>query len=163
VRLPDLVGTVFTLGRLAARVDSLPLRADARAAGATGGGEVDDAEPGLGRLWLTFKRTLAGLVRVERRDAPVEPALTAAERVLARRELEVELELARVAVLRTQTQSFQSALQRAADILKREFEVGSPEIDGAVSLLREMQSLDLAPKRPDIGGSLNLLRSAGAR
>jgi len=104
VRLPDLEGVVFSLGRLAARADSLPLRSDVR--GAEGGGRaaVDDAEPGLGRLWLTIKRTLAGL--------------------------------------------------------QRDFESGTPEVDGAISLLKEMQGLDVAPKRPDIGGSLNLLRAA---
>jgi uncharacterized protein HemX len=161
VRLPDLEGVVFSLGRLASRADSLPLRSDVR--GAEGGSRaaVDDAEPGLGRLWLTIKRTIAGLVRVERRDAPIEPALTAAQRILARRQFEVELELARVAALRTHAQGFQSALQSATEILQRDFEAGAPEVEGAISLLKEMQGLDVAPKRPDIGGSLNLLRAAG--
>jgi uncharacterized protein HemX len=161
VRLPDLEGVVFSLGRLAARADSLPLRSDVRGAEDRGQGAVDDAEPGLGRLWLTIKRTLAGLVRVERRDAPIEPALTAAQRLLARRQFEVELELARVAALRTHAQAFESALQRATEILQRDFESGAPEVDGAISLLKEMQGLDVAPKRPEIGGSLNLLRAAG--
>jgi uncharacterized protein HemX len=160
VRLPDLEGLVFSLGRLAARADSLPLRSDARGAEVAGRATVDDAEPGLERLWLTLKRTLAGLVRVERRDAPVEPALTAAQRILARRQFELELELARVAALRTHAQAFESALQSAAEILQRDFESGAPEVDGAISLLKEMQGLDVAPKRPDIGGSLNLLRAA---
>ena len=82
LRLPDIEGIVFGLGRLAARADELPLRADLPASLASETDEELDAEPGLGRLWLAIKGTLLDLVRVERRDEPVPQALSAAERTL---------------------------------------------------------------------------------
>lgn len=165
VRLPDVEGTVFSLGRLAGRVDSLPLRADFPAELTREVVEEPEPEPGFARLWLAVKRTLLGLVRIERRDEPVPPVLSAAERVLVRQALAVELELARISVLRGQTQAFQSAIDRALAILQQSFATDSGDVDGAAMLLREMRNIVIDPPRPDLTGSLSLLRgqSAGAR
>jgi uroporphyrin-III C-methyltransferase len=159
VRLPDVEGLVFSLGRLASRADELPLRADPPARFADRAATLDEAEPGVDRLWLAFKRTLLGLVRVERRDAPVEQALSAAERMLARRQLELELQLAQAAALRTQPQAFKASLTTAMDLLQKDFDPETAEVEGALALLRGMRELELEPQRPDIGGSLTLLRS----
>jgi uncharacterized protein HemX len=159
LRLPDIEGIVFSLGRLAGRADELPLRADLPLRLARESDEERDAEPGLGRLWLAIKSTLLDLVRVERRDEPVPQALSAAERALSRRQLEVELELARIAALRGDEQAFVSGLELAIGILQRDFDAAAPDVEGALALLGELRSFDIDPPRPDIGGSLNLLRA----
>ena len=159
VRLPDIEGIVLSLGRLAARADELPLRADLPVTLAVASDAELEAEPGLARLWLAMKRTLLDLVRVERRDDPVPQALSAAERALARSRLSIELELARVAALRGDEQAFSSGLEMAETLLERDFDVASAEIDGALTLLGELRKLDVDPDRPDISGSLNLLRA----
>ena len=165
MRLPDLEGIVFSLGRLAARADELPLRADLPRSHAGEEDAAHDAEPGLGRLWLAIKGTLLDLVRIERRDDPVPQALSAAERVLARRQLELELELARVAALRADGDAFASGLETAISLLHRDFDAASVDVEGALALLGELRSFDVDPERPDIGGSLRLLREQrdGAR
>jgi uroporphyrin-3 C-methyltransferase len=158
IRLPDVEGIVFSLGRLASRVDELPLHADSPPNLA---GETDvalDAEPGLGRLWLAIKGTLLDLVRVERRDDPVPQALSAAERVLARRRLEIELELARIAALRADEQAFTSGLETSIALLRRNFDAAAVDVEGALALLGELRSFDVDPDPPDISRSLNLLR-----
>jgi uncharacterized protein HemX len=162
VRLPDIEGLVFSLGRLAARAHDLPTRADLPANYPSAGAAGDEAEPGLERLWIAIKRTLLGLVHVERRDEPVAEALSAAERELGRRQFELELEIARTAALRAQPQPFQGALDRAIAILERDFDTNAAEVDGALALLREMRALDIDPKRPDISESLNQLRALAA-
>jgi uroporphyrin-3 C-methyltransferase len=159
MRVPDIEGIVFSVGRLASRADDLPLRADPPSALA---GEPDaalDAEPGLGRLWQAIKRTLLDFVRIERRDDPVPQALSAAERALARRQLQIELELARVAALRADQQAFTSALESAARLLRRDFDAAAADVLGALALLEELRRSDIAPARPDISGSLSLLRA----
>jgi uroporphyrin-3 C-methyltransferase len=165
MRLPDLEGIVFSLGRLAARADELPLRADLPRSLANEEDAALDAEPGLGRLWLAIKGTLLDLVRIERRDDPVPQALSAAERVLARRQLELELELARVAALRADGDAFTSGLETAISLLRRDFDAASVDVEGALALLGELRSFDVDPERPDISGSLRLLREQrnGAR
>jgi uncharacterized protein HemX len=159
VRLPDVEGLIFSLSRLASRADELPLRAEAPTRFADRAASLDAAEPGFDRLWLAFKQTLLGLVRVERRDAPVEQALSAAERMLARRQLELTLELAQAAALRSEPQVFEASLASAMDLLQKDFDTDSAEVDGALALLRGMRELDIEPPRPDISGSLSLLRS----
>jgi uncharacterized protein HemX len=159
LRLPDIEGIVFGLGRLAGRADELPLRPDLPLRVASETAEELEAEPGFGRLWLSIKRTLLDLVRVERRDEPVPQSLSAAERVLSRRQLEVELELARIAALRGDEQAFASGLEMAIVILQRDFDASAADVEGALALLRELRSFDIDPQRPDIGGSLNLLRA----
>jgi uncharacterized protein HemX len=159
LRLPDIEGIVFGLGRLAARADELPLRADLPLNLASDAAEELDAEPGFDRLWIAVKSTLLDLVRVERRDDPVPQALSAAERVLSRRQLEIELELARIAALRGDEQAFLSGLETAITILERDFETASADVEGALALLGELRGFDIDPERPDISGSLNLLRA----
>ncbi len=159
LRLPDIEGIVFGLGRLAARADELPLRADLPVTLASGTDEEVDAEPGLGRLWLAIKGTFFDLVRVERRDEPVPQVLSAVERALSRRQLEVELELARVAALRADQQAFLSGLETALDLLRRDFDGSAADVEGALALVSELRSFDVDPEMPDISGSLTLLRA----
>src|SRR5262245_54654314 len=145
VRLPDIEGIVFSLGRLAARADALPLRADLPP---NLGREPDaavEAEPGLGRLWLAIKGTFLDLVRIERRDDPVPQALSAAERMLARRQLQLELELARIAALRADSDAFTSGLESAIMILRRDFDAASADVEGALALLGELRSFEVDP------------------
>jgi uncharacterized protein HemX len=159
LRLPDIEGIVFGLGRLAGRADELPLRADLPLSLASETDETREAEPGFGRLWLAIKGTLLDLVRIERRDEPVPQALSAADRALSRRQLEVELELARIAALRSDEQAFLSGLEMAIEILRRDFDGASADVEGALALLGELRSFDIDPDKPDISGSLNLLRA----
>ena len=159
LRLPDIEGIVFGLGRLAGRADELPLRADLPLSLASETDETREAEPGFGRLWLAIKGTLLDLVRIERRDEPVPQALSAADRALSRRQLEVELELARIAALRSDEQAFLSGLEMAIEILRRDFDGASADVEGALALLSELRSFDIDPDKPDISGSLNLLRA----
>lgn len=159
VRLPDIEGIVFGLGRLAGRAAELPLRAELPTSLTRNHELESQAEPGFERLWLAVRRTLLDLVRVERRDEPVPQALSNAERALSRRQLEVELELARVAALRADEQAFLSGLETAILILERDFAADAAEVEGALALLRELRGFDIEPDRPDISGSLALLRA----
>jgi uncharacterized protein HemX len=158
LRLPDVEGVVFSLGRLAARADELPLRADLPLNLTERNAETLDAEPGFSRLWLAIKSTLLDLVRVERRDEPVPEVLSAAERALSRRQFELELALARIAALRGDEQAFRSGVEGAIALLERDFDGDASEVDGARTLLREVRASEIDPDFPDITGSLNMLR-----
>ena len=81
------------------------------------------------------RNDLLDLVRIERRDDPVPQALSAAERVLARRRLEIELELARIAALRADQQAFTGGLETAVAILRRDFDIAAADVEGATALM----------------------------
>jgi uroporphyrin-3 C-methyltransferase len=157
VRLPDIEGVALGLGQLARRVEELPLR-EPGPVGRAAEVPLDQVDPGLGRLWLAVKRALAGIVRVEHSDQPVVHALSADERSLARRQLVLELELARAAALNAEPQAFAASLRNALALLDRDFDTDSAAVGGAVELLVPLLDLDIAPEHPDISESLKLLR-----
>lgn len=159
VELPDYAGLAAQLGGLAARVPELPLRDDAvgsRTAAPAAGGDV---EPGVGRLLDGVENALSSLVRVERRDEPVAAVLSAAEQRLVRRQLELNLELARLALARREAQAFAAALESARALLDREFDPAAPAVARALDLLAQLAAVDVAPPKPDIGDSLARLRA----
>lgn len=158
MRPADIEGLSYSLSRLAARVPELPMRAPA-------GDETsialpgNEAEPGLARLWQSFKNALTGMVRFERRDPTAVYSLSRNQQTLVRRQLELELTLARLALVQGLGELFATSVENARTLLEQHFAVDQPAIEGALSLLREMQGLEVAPSYPDISGSLALLRS----
>jgi uncharacterized protein HemX len=162
IRLPDIEGLAFSLSRLGERAFELPMRSG-RPAGREGrAGGSGDAEPGLERLWMTFKNAMAGLIRVERSDQPVARLLSAEESRLVARQVVLELQLARIAALRGETQAFQASLVMVTSLLRRDFDAATPEVEGAIELLGQMRMLEIAPAMPDISASLSRLRSIPA-
>ena len=162
VERPDIEGIVITLGRLLEQAPDLPLRPGGPnrfAAPETG---LDDAQPGLDRLWLGVQNALRSIVSVERREAPVAPVLTAAEQQLARRQLQLELQLARFAATSGRQEGFASGVVAARALLERDFDAESVAVENAVTLLDELVDIDVAPVRPDISGSLRVLRALAA-
>lgn len=161
--LVDIEGLSYTLGRLAVRVDELPMGPATPANLIAEPQGLEDVESGWNRVWLSIRGAISGMISVERSDATESPALTVREQTLIRRQLELELEMARLGLLRNQSQVFLAAVETAANLLTRHFDVSEQAVQSAVTLLEEMAQLDVAPARPDISGSLSLLRELAAR
>ena len=102
-----------------------------------------------GVAWLTFHRPDARNALDLKMVSEVRAALVE----LAGRD-EV-----RVLVFRGDEQAFTSGLELAIEILRRDFDAAAPDVEGALALLGELRTFDIVPDRPDIGGSLNLLRA----
>ena len=161
--LVDVEGLSYTLGRLASRVEELPMGPAAPGNLIAEPQGLEDVESGWNRVWLSLKGAISGMISVERSDASVSPALTAREQSLIRRRLELELEMARLGLLRNQDQVFRAGVEAAGGLLVRHFDVSEQAVQSAVTLLEDMVQLDIAPARPDISGSLSLLRELAAR
>lgn len=160
VELPDLEGISVELAGLAARVPELPMRAaspDNFAVDDEGG---EDSAPGLGRLWARTKGALRSIIRVERQEEPVARQLTESERRIVRRQLALELDIARAAVLDRRQDDFTASLAAADGILIREFNRSAQGIVEARRMLARLQQVALEPRLPDISDSLTLLRNA---
>ena len=164
VSLPDVEGLSYSLASLIQSVEALPMRSAAPASFVTEeAAALQTAEPGLGRVWLSLRQAVTGMIRVQRSDTPSSRALTAEEQALVRRQLELELELARLGLLRGQAGVFQTSLSAARALLTREFDSAASTVQGAVSLIEELSGLEVEPARPDISGSLTLLRGLADR
>ena len=113
IERPDIEGATLTLSSLARVVATLPLRQ----------ASVDEADPaagteaasGVDRAWASVKRAASGLVRVTPPDETAMPLLTPDAEYFLRTNLTLQLQVARLALLRgEQPQSLQLQQQLAA-------------------------------------------------
>jgi len=159
VELPDLEGLAADLGGLIERTPELPMRAAAPERFGASEEDLADVEPGLGRLWARTRGAVTSIVRIERQEEPVAQLLTESERRIVRRQLALELTIARTAVLERREQALRASLDAADDILERDFAREAQGVVEARRLIASMQSMALAPRLPDISDSLTLLRT----
>jgi uroporphyrin-3 C-methyltransferase len=158
VPLADTEGMSLALGNLAARVDELPLTASAERSEFDSAPAQIDVLPGLERAWASFKAAVGGLVRIDRRDVPVRRALTVREEALLRLSLELELEAARLSLLRADAAGFQMSLATAQRSLNSEFDVSDGGVEAALAAVANMTQASIDPPRPDISQPLTVMR-----
>ncbi|HEX5788401.1 MAG TPA: uroporphyrinogen-III C-methyltransferase [Woeseiaceae bacterium] len=154
---PDLAGVTLTLGSLAQVVESLPLagsRADARrdaAAEGEDGGAFD-------RAWQSVKNAFSGAFSY---TAPAEadrPLLAPDAEPLIRSNLALQLQAARLALLRGEEDLFRQSLEDAERWLETYFDTDSAPVAGALETIGEIRGNYRPIARPDISESLKLLR-----
>ena len=160
VAIPDLEGHAANLGGLIGRVPELPMRAVTPQNFAAPEESLDDVEPGIGRLWARTRGAVTSIVRIERQEEPVGRVLTESERRIVRHQLELEIQIARTAVIERRQEAFRTSLVAADTILNRDFDRSAQSIVETRRLLGEMMRVELSPELPDISDSLTLLRNA---
>jgi uncharacterized protein HemX len=154
---PDIEGATLALASLARVVDSLPLRQ-------ANGAESDDAAEfgpdtsGLERAWASIKGTASGLVKVTRSDDTAIPLMTPEATYFLRTNLTLQLQSARLALLRGEQAVFQQSLDDAASWLETYFNAESAQVNGALQTVAEIREGLFDVSTPDISESLRLLR-----
>lgn len=155
---PDTTGITLTLASLASIVDSLPLRQEAavQAAEATTG--IDPELTGMDRAWASVRNAMDGVVKV-RNVEDVSPALVAPEaRYFLRANLSLQLQAARIALLRGEEIIFRQSLDDADTWLGNYYDEDSAAVQRARVTIAEIRDSVLRVSTPDISRSLQLLR-----
>lgn len=154
---PDTEGIVLTLGSLSDSLETLPLKISAS--------ETFRAKPekpaapltGFDRALAATRSALASLVSVRRVDDPVAPLLSEAEQTVLIRSLDLELQLAQLAIMRGDAGMYRRSVDAAGDRLREHFDLASPDVQAAVESLTELSAARLPEELPDISGSLDAL------
>ncbi|MFI4967083.1 MAG: uroporphyrinogen-III C-methyltransferase [Gammaproteobacteria bacterium] len=158
----DVDGMAVKLTELGATVDVLPMKRTAPEHYQPGGDLNDVTLPADAGFWVRFKaavsRLSASLFTVRRHNAAVEPLLAPDQEFMLRRNLELKLESARLALLQHEDPAFQAAVHAADAWLQEYFDSDANAVKAAIQQLDEMQKQSIAPKLPDISASLDLLR-----
>jgi uncharacterized protein HemX len=154
---PDIEGTTLALSSLARVVDTLPLR-QARGDSADPVAMTGDEPSGVDRAWASVKRAASGLVKVTPPDATAIPLLTPDAEYFLRTNLTLQLQVARLALLRGEQAVFEQSLDDADDWLRTYFDMESTQVLGTLATIGEIRSAMFAVTMPDISGSLQLLR-----
>jgi uroporphyrin-3 C-methyltransferase len=154
---PDIEGITLTLSSLARVVASLPLR-QASTASSDDEAIVDEETGGFGRAWESVKGAASGLVRVTPPDETAVPLMTPDAEYFLRTNLTLQIQVARLAMLRGEQAVFEQSLDDAADWLDLYFDAESAQVRGAKATIAEIRQGLFAVTPPDISESLRLLR-----
>jgi uroporphyrin-3 C-methyltransferase len=154
---PDIEGVMLTLASLSRVVESLPLQSVDQAVVENDG--TDEAElSGTARAWASVKGAVSGLVKVTAPDEATRALLTPDTAQLVRSNLALQLQAARLALLRGEQAIFEQSLDDADALLTQYFDVGSAQVISAQQTITEIRDSMVSVTPPDISGSLRLIR-----
>ena len=108
----------------------------------------------LERGWEGFK----SMVVIRRRDEPVTAMLPPEQRYFVYQNLRLQLEAARIALLRADPDLYSSSLATTDRWIKEFIVQDEPETQTMLEEVAALAKLDVRPALPDISGSLRLLR-----
>ena len=104
--------------------------------------------------WEGFKSVMV----IRRRGEPVSAMLPPEKGYFVILNLRLQLQAARLAMLRGDQASYISSLQTAERWLQEFFDPQSAQVKAVLDTLMDLQKVDLEPVLPDISGSLIALR-----
>ena len=154
---PDLEGATLTLGSLARVVESLPLASMDEA----NGDEQDPADPDAGtmaRAWGSVKDAMSGLVKVTPPDQAKLQRLSPDAEYFLRSNIALQLQSARLALLRGEQAIFEQTLADTSALLNGYFDTDSEQVASTLQTLGEIGDNVFTSSAPDISTSLRLLR-----
>ena len=154
---PDIAGATLTLASLARVVESLPLASASRIVGEEQA-SVDEEASGMKRAWSSMKNAMSGLVKVTPPDQAKLALMSPNAEFFLRSNLALQLQSARLALLRGEQAVFEQALDDTSALMTQYFDGESAQVASAQETLVEIRSNVFTSAAPDISGSLQLLR-----
>lgn len=161
MQTPDTAGITLTLASLASVVESLPLRQQT----IVSVDDRDEAESdltGMDRALATMKQTIGDAVKVRRADEAMQPLIAPEAQYFLRANLALQLQVARLALLRSEEAVFQQSLIDADGWLTEYYDLSNTGVRSARETLAEIRDSTLTVAMPDISQSLRLLRQFNA-
>ena len=158
---PDTAGVTLTLASLAAVVDSLPLKQEITRS-ADSDSATDTELTGTDRAIESLKSAMSKAVSVRRVDETVQPLIAPEAQYFLRANLALQLQAARLAMLRGEEQLFQQSLDDAAAWLREYYNTGSAPVQSALQTIADIRDSAFTVATPDISESLRLLRQYNA-
>ncbi len=153
---PDIEGATLTLSSLAGIVESLPLASTAEAEDEAT--EIDPELSGAGRAWASVKNAVTGLVTVIPADEARLVQLSPDGEFFLRSNIALQLQAARLALLRGEQAIFEQTLDDTSALLNDYFDVDSAQVTSALETIADIRGHVFTTQAPDISGSLRLLR-----
>ncbi len=154
---PDIEGITLTLSSLARVIDSLPLRG-VKASAPESAQRTDEDLSGVDRAWNSVKGAVSGLIKVTPPDQAAMPLIAPDSVYFLRTNLSLQLQIARLALLRGETAVFEQSLDDATAWLELYFDTESAQVSAAQQTIDEIRDGLFSVASPDISKSLRLLR-----
>jgi len=156
---PDTESIVLELGSVAQSLHRLPLSRKSPENFTTATDQV--TETGWRRAWRVIVDALSSIISVRRSDETITPLMSAAEESLLIRSLDLELQIARLAIMRNEGNLYRQSLQIVEERLAQYFDVASEPVINTRATINRLASTQMPAALPDISGSLSLLLNLG--
>ena len=153
----DIKGITLALARLASVVDSLPLRQEVNMLNKEIG-ELDPDLSGIDRALASLRKIIGDIVSVRRTDEAILPFAAPDAVDFLRANLALQLQAARLALLRSEKEIFEQSLNDASNWLTRYYDTKSAVVLNALETITEIRNGLFSISPPDISESLRLLR-----
>ena len=154
---PDIEGITLTLASLSRVVESMPLRRieeqDTGPAAA-----IDPQASGARRAWTSIKSAFSGLVKVRKTDETDRALMAPESEYFLRANLSLQMQSARLALLRGEQTVFEQSLADADAWIERYFDLEDTQVSSARQTIAEIRDDLFTASAPDISKSLRLLR-----
>ena len=157
MRTPDIEGITLKLASLARVIESLPLRPIERIEDAASA-VTDEEASRLDRAWNSVKSATSGLIKHRTTDEEIMPLISPEAEYFLRTNLALQMQTARLALLRGERQVFEESLSDAVIWLELYFDANSSQVGAAVDSIKALHGGMFAAETPDISASLQLLR-----
>ena len=154
---PDIAGITLQLASLARVIETLPLRPIDRIEDEASA-VADDTTSRLDRAWNSVKSATSDLIKHRTTDEAVMPLISPQAEYFLRTNLTLQMQTARLALLRGEQEVYEESLQDAVDWLQRYFDANSNQVSAALASLNDLRGGMFAAEAPDISDSLRLLR-----
>ncbi len=154
---PDIEGATLTLASLARVVESLPL-ASATATTSDALDELGSEASAVDRAWASMKDAMSGLVKVTPPEQAKLALLSPDAAYFLRNNIALQLQAARLALLRGEQAIFEQTLDDTSALLSNYFDGSSAQVASAQQTIAEIRGKVFTTTMPDISESLQLLR-----
>jgi len=147
----DRIQLSARLSKMQSGIPGLPFRGEV----------VQQAEPELAEdagWWASFKHSLASLVTVRRRVPEDQSMLSLDDKDYLRQGLWLQLESARLALMRSDFNTYIGSLDRVGQTVEQFFEPGSPAVQDLLFETADLKGVNVAPTMPDISAPWTQLR-----
>lgn len=164
VNTVDITGLSIYLADIIDRANSLPLKKVVLENGEEEAvqDEMSEQEQN-GSAWRNFISSiwqeLKGLVVIKRSGETRRALLLPDQEYFLYQNLRLELENARLSVLRRDTENLHTSVNLLVTWLKDYFNTNDAAVTNVIETLQKMSTLDLKPELPDINSSLETLRA----
>ena len=156
----DLAGTAVALGSLAGNVQDLPLRKQLLdvAPNAEGADASIEGLTGTDRALASLRNLFSGAFDIRRTDERAEPLIAPEAAYFLETNLSLQLQAARLALLRGESALIDASLNDAETWLRRYYDLDDANVQGALATLEQVRATQVASALPDVSTSLRQLR-----
>ncbi len=149
----DIVGMSFALSDLASRVNQFSLKSTALTGETISIDQTNPQDPAWKRLMLGVWQEFKSMFIITRTGEDMSTSLLPNERFFLYQNLRLQLESARLAVLRKDTALMQDSLNIAHTWLQEYFDPEDAAVNNAIVVIDSMKTVELERPVPDISGS----------